>query len=470
MTWRLADLPDIVEGAWAATPPDAVIEAPFAGVSIDSRTIRAGEVFIAMRGAQSDGHAYVEAALDARAPVAIALRDQRDALKRPERAILVEDTLEALWKLAGAWRASLDGATVIAVTGSNGKTTTCRLIHAALSSRWRGVRSRRSFNNHLGVPLTLLQARHGVDFIVCEIGANAPGEIAALGKLAQPDIAVITSIGRAHVGGFGSLEAILREKSSLASCVSPGGVVFAPETPPALVAALDAMAVEIALVGHGDQASVRLVRAGHEETTDEHRLRIDLADGASFAAPVLGRHNAMNMALAVAVARRLGLRDAEIQRGLQAVELPAMRQQVMEISGVRVFNDAYNANPDSMRAAIATFLDLTRDAARRVLVLGDMLELGDHSPEAHAEILKAALADRSVNRVITVGGEFARAGVEPESRLRHEPAPTEDAIVRIAAELRTGDALLLKGSRLMRLERVVDALGGKITASGAMTP
>lgn len=455
--WNLGDLPSIVKGAWAAPPDSAVANAPFDGVSIDSREIHEGDVFIAMRGDRTDGHAFIDGALEAGAAATIACRSELNRFSNHERVILVDDTGEALKSLAHAWRRALPNTTVIAVTGSNGKTTTCRLIHAALSSTLKGVRSRRSFNNHLGVPLTILRARPDDTFLVCEIGANAPGEITALGELAKPDIAVITSVGRAHVGGFGGLAAIVREKSSLARCVGEGGVVFAPDAPESLVTALSAMPADLALVGHSDRASLRLRRVGHETTTTEHALRIDLADGATFTAPVIGRHNAINVACAVAVARRLGVYDASIQRGLRAVELPAMRQQILELGGVRVFNDAYNANPDSMRAAIATFLDLTRDAGRRVLVLGDMLELGDDAGAAHAEILGAALGDRAIDAVITVGPEFARTAAA-DARLTRIADPSNEAMRRIVSMLQPGDAALLKGSRLLRLERIAELL------------
>ncbi len=470
MSFRLGDLPRMVDGTWCGTPTDETLHAPYSGVCIDSRETQPGDVFIAMRGERTDGHTHIDHALGDGAMVAITRRDAVDSVTHPNRTIIVDDPLGALWKVAAAWRTYLGATKVIAVTGSNGKTTTCRLIHSVLSSRLSGTRSRRSFNNHLGVPLTILRARSKDDFVVCEIGANAPGEVASLGALAKPHIAVITSVGRAHVGGFGSVAAIVHEKSSLATCVAPDGVIFAADAPEAFVDALAASPAEVVLVGLTERAGVRLRRVGHDESEGRHRLHIDLADGASFTAPLIGRHNAANVAYAVAIGRRFGLCDEDIQRGLDRVELPAMRQEVIDFGGIRVFNDAYNANPDSMRAGIATFLDLTRDAERRVLVLGDMLELGEHAGAAHAELLTAALADRSVDLILTVGEEFAGCNVDPESRLRRERESSDEVIDRIVASLQPGDTVLLKGSRRLRLERIAECLQSRVARTEALSP
>jgi UDP-N-acetylmuramoyl-tripeptide--D-alanyl-D-alanine ligase len=219
MDWSVNDIAALLGGEWIIEPDAAAQSASITGVSIDSRTIQPGEVFVAIAGDRFDGRDYVADAMNAGALLAVVPSGDTHEYTQNKAISRVEDTIKALWTLARAHRARLAGTRVIAVTGSNGKTTTCRLLEAVLSRRLTGMASPRSFNNHIGTPLTILGAACTDEYLICEVGSNSPGEIAALAKLVQPDIGIITNIGSAHLGGFGSVEAIVREKISLVHAV-----------------------------------------------------------------------------------------------------------------------------------------------------------------------------------------------------------------------------------------------------------
>lgn len=458
MTITIGELIRRCDALPAESPPGEAGSAPFRGASIDSRTIQPGEVFFALPGERVDGHDFIPDAMDRGAALVIGSARQQSSAAHGAPTLWVDDVQGALTELARTWRALLRTTQVIAVTGSNGKTTACRLIHGALTSERTAVRSRRSFNNHLGVPLTLLSAAQDDAFVVCEIGANAPGEIATLAAIAQPDMAVITSIGRAHVGGFGSAEAVLKEKASLAHAVAPGGVVFVADDPPALAVEAETGDRHVVTVGFNDDASVSILTAEHQWRGATPQLCVTIGDGSRFESPVFGRHNARNVAFAIAVAQHGGISDAGIQQGLLAAELPPMRQEICMIEGVTFFNDAYNANPESMAASLETFLELTAHAQRRALVLGDMLELGDSSHEAHLALLRSVAQQSDSVRVILVGSAFAAAAsVISDHSFEVHGAPSDALLSQLSSEWRQGDAVLVKGSRGLRLERVVQA-------------
>lgn len=470
-------------GSWLARPapgaPDIV------GASIDSRTIRPGEVYIAIRGDRFDGHDFVRDAVSRGASMVI-VEDKSAAA--PDRltgqaghaaaAVRVPSTRAALLRMGKERRRSVEGVRVIAVTGSNGKTTTTRLIDAALASKWRGTASQKSFNNEIGVPLTLLAMRHGDQYVVCEVGMNAPGEIAPLAEAIMPDVGVITSVGRAHIEAFGSAEGIAQEKASLLRFLAPGGAAVVPADAPLLRPHLKGLATVITF-GAAADADLRITEARHAplsgsdsggggDVSGATGLRFTLNDRSTFEVPILGLHNAGNAAAAVAVGRRLGLSEELIRQGLRAAKPADMRLQRRLVGGVDLFNDAYNANPESTLAALRTFVDLASAAPRRVLVLGDMRELGDHAPASHAEIAEAILAlpHPGVDLVITVGESALHTARRlrahwPSERVATfsdaDPGPTGGARA-VAALLRPGDAALLKGSRGMGLERIEQAL------------
>lgn len=463
----------VLTGSWIAKPAGAHA-GPVRGVSADTRSIEAGEAFVALRGERFDAHAFLPAALRAGASLLII-----DETERAEEALLeafpgvgvmrVADTHKALTRLAAAYRRSLEGARVIGVTGSNGKTTTVRMIDAVLRRRYQGHASPKSFNNDVGVPLTILGAKPTDQYIVSEAGINAPGEMAPLARVIEPDVAVITGIGSAHIEAFGSKEEIAREKSMLLSHLRPHGLAVVNGDAPELDTFLRPVA-NVVTFGRGDACDLRLTSAEHV-TLEDGRLGVsfEVNGRARFVVPALGLHNAANALAAVAVGRRMGLEDEEIAAGLLDARTPPMRFAAEEVRGVRVFNDCYNASPESVRAAIDAFAELSADASRRVAVLGDMLELGDASPDLHRSVGEYLLEKVAVDAVVTVGPmslftadvvsdatnrEGGGAGIE----LRIHSDMSVEVARRVAAKLRPGDAVLIKGSRKLGLERVVEAL------------
>jgi UDP-N-acetylmuramoyl-tripeptide--D-alanyl-D-alanine ligase len=472
----------VLTGSWIAKPGGRHA-GPAPGVSIDSRTVGAGEAFIAIRGDRFDGHDFLDAALAAGAGMLVIDQTERaddETLENyPGVGVLrVPDTRKALMRLAGAYRKSLDGVRVVGVTGSNGKTTAVRMIDAVLRQRFQGHASPKSFNNDIGVPLTILGAKPTDQYAVCEAGINAPGEMAPLARIIEPDIAVVTSIGHAHIEEFGTTEAIAREKSMLLSHLRPHGLAVVNGDARELDTFLRPVA-NVVTFGRGESCDLRLTSASHTTTDDgAPAVTFSVNDRATFTVPVLGLHNASNALAAVAVGRRMGLDDAEIARGLATVEPPPMRFAVEDINGVRVFNDAYNASPESATAAIDAFAELTRGADRRVAVMGDMLELGDASPDLHREVGEHLIDTVALDALITVGpmslftadvvsDAATESGRSVELRI-HSDMSVEVAR-RVAARLRPGDAVLVKGSRRLGLERVIEALRSQPPASSGST-
>ncbi|MCL4740911.1 MAG: UDP-N-acetylmuramoyl-tripeptide--D-alanyl-D-alanine ligase [Phycisphaerales bacterium] len=477
--WSFERVREAAGGEWAVTPdrpaaPGRDAHAPrVLGASIDTRTLRPGEVFFALRGERTDGHRFVGAAAAAGASMAV-VEDPSCAHDLPEGfgVLLVADAPAALLRLGAAYRRTFRATRVVAVTGSNGKTTTTQLIRAVLEGGGlRGSASIKSYNNALGVPLTLLGVREGDRFVVCEAGTNSPGEIGVLADALRPDIAVITSIGRAHIEAFGSVERIAEEKFDLARAIAPAGtLVWNADAPclPRLVATL--RGVRTVGVGFGAGADLTIVdvveggggvefglrqqdETGHGTATPVHER--------GFRVPLLGRHNATNAACAIAVARAFGVPDEPVRTALTGFAPPGMRLERRRIAGITVLNDAYNANPDSVLAGLAAFAGASADATRRVVVLGEMLELGAAADDAHREVARAAA--RVADAAVFVGSRAAdMADAWRESGGGGSPAQvaTLDAggAGAVASLLRPGDAVFLKASRRLGLERVVEAL------------
>lgn len=483
--WSLDSFKSILGAEWLARP-DAIArrygngsQAELAGLSTDSRSVKPGQAFIALRGERTDGHRYLAEAAEAGAALLVIDRPEAvpgatlDSLRSRAAILRVADTGAALLRLGGEYRRSLTMTRVVAIAGSNGKTTTTRLVAAVLSRTLRGVASVKSFNNAVGVPLTILSARRTDQFLVCEVGTNAPGEIAQLAEIVRPDVAVITNIGREHLEGLGSMDGVLIEEASLLRSLAPGGLAIVNADSPGLAeaarAALAAGGVRNATFlrfGRSPDAELRLhaVHAGGEG------VEFELAGRQSFFTPLLGEHNALNACAAVAVGRRLGVPDAEIAGALRGATGPDMRMQrsVAALPGgeVLLFNDAYNANPESMQAALLAFGSLSRAARRRVVILGDMLELGPAAIELHAEVGRTLAADVRPDLAVLVGPLMAHAAPMVERSLGPRSValfPDADSPGEVAALLRPGDAVLLKGSRRLALERIAAALSTTTT-------
>lgn len=477
--WTPENIRASCAGTWLLRPTAST--PAVTGLSTDTRAIGPSQAFLALRGETFDAHRFLA---DVRAPLLIvddepAARVAEEAARARHAAIIkVPDTAKALLRLAGAYRRSLEKTKVVAVAGSNGKTTTTRLIHSVLGSALRGTASAKSFNNAVGVPLTILSASPTDQFLICEVGTNAPGEIAQLASIVEPDVGVITSIGREHLEGFGTLQGVAREEASLLQFLRPGGLaVVTADTP------VEAPLTEylrgipnVVRFGFAPDADLRASDAAHVPAPAADapiHLRFRINGRTECSIPMLGEHNAANALAAFAVGRRFGLEPERIVAALAMAKGPEMRLQTLRAgvgagAPLTILNDAYNANPDSMLAALHTLADIAESLAgargRVVAVLGDMMELGDAAEESHREVARRVRETPGLDLVVLVGEQMDRwarpvlsaPGARPE--LVTEPTADEPAFRRIADRLRPADLVLLKGSRRMRLERLVPAL------------
>ena len=460
---------EVLGGEWLAHPPEGSI----LGVSIDTRTLRAGEMFFALRGENTDGHDYLDQAASAGCPLAVVDRADIETGGLGSMGVLcVARVRTAPGTLARAYRRALPGLCVIGVTGSNGKTTTVRLLHAALSGTFPGTCSEKSFNNELGLPLTLLNAKPGDAYVICEMGSSNPGEIARLAAIARPDIGIITSIGRSHLETFGSVARVAQEKADLVRALPRGGLALVCAGSAELDSALGGdVACELIRVGIGPDTDLRVtgIRSDRDGVTCE-------VSGTRVRVPTPGVHNAVNAAMAIVAAGRLGVEPGGAAAGIASAQPPPMRLERTDIRTprgvVHMVNDAYNSNPESSLAAIGLLASGDLDpagwdrAGRRIAVLGEMLEQGDAAAEVHDELAGGLTgAGDAIDGVMLIGAHAGRmAGVIEAARagsvLFVELDSGSDWPRRAGGLLRGGDVVLLKGSRGMRLERLVALLTG----------
>ena len=430
-----------------------------AGVSIDSRTLRPGEAFVAIRGHRLDGHAFCAAALAGGAR-ALVVADRGAVSPTPDVAVvLVKDTTRALQRLAGFHRARFQ-LPVVAVTGSNGKTTTKDLAAAVLSVRFRVLKSEGSLNNQWGVPLTLLRLSSEHQALVLELGMNAPREIATLAALARPSVGVLTNIGPVHLEFLGSLEGVQKAKGELVEAIGPEGtVVLNADDPLVLALAKEARG---RVVTFGLEGSAHVGARG-VVTKESGGIAFTLVIGVSSAPvllPLAGRHNVSNALAAAAVGSLFGLAPREIADGLARVRPAIHRLTWIEAGGVRILDDCYNANPRSVAAALQTLTEST--GGRAIAVLGDMLELGDAAEAAHREVGRLA-ARLGVDGLYGFGplSRHTVAGARAAGlHAAHTASDLEALVKEMRREVRLGDRILVKGSRGMRMERLVERLQG----------
>jgi len=444
-------------GALVGGPPPALN-----AVRTDSRSVASGDVFVALKGERFDGHEFLAEAHARGAALAIVSRDVPGTAMPLVR---VDDTLRALGDLARARRAEFRGP-VIAVTGSNGKTTTKDMCAAILAAMGPVLATSGNRNNEIGLPLTLLDLEERHRFAVVEAAMRGPGEIAYLSAIARPDVGVITNVAPAHLGRLGSLERIAEAKGELWTALAPGGRAVYPSDEP-LLAAQAARLDPGALLrfGQGADDAARIERCEPKGEASDVVLRIG-GEQVAFSLPLPGIHNVRNAAAAALAAWAVGATPAAIAAGLAHVRLTEHRSRTERVGGRLIYDDCYNANPHSMDAALRAATVLA-GGGRVIAILGDMKELGDEGPALHAEVGKLAAA-AGVAVVIGVGplsAETARAARSSGVPTSHHVQDADEAAAKVAAEARAGDVILVKGSRAMALERVVERLHAAWAAS-----
>ncbi|HMM20352.1 MAG TPA: UDP-N-acetylmuramoyl-tripeptide--D-alanyl-D-alanine ligase [Selenomonadales bacterium] len=424
----------------------------FTGVSTDTRTLRAGNLFLALKGENFDGHDYLVRAVDSGAAgVIIGKKD----VYVPERttAVLVDDPLLAFQQLARFHRRRFS-IPVVAITGSNGKTTTKDMIAAVLSSRLKVLKTQANYNNDVGLPLTLLNLNRQHQAAVVEMGMRAQGEIRRLAEVALPTMAVITNVGETHMEILGSLENIAAAKGELVEAVGKDGLVVLNADNPLVRAMAKRTSARVTFFGFARDASVR----AENLVVSERQIAFDCVSPQGVfpvAVPAPGKHNAYNALAAVAVGLEMGLTPAEINAGMGTFLPSGMRLNVEIFGDYTVINDAYNASPMSMAAAAEALASIAK--GRKVAVLGDMLELGDVAVEAHRRVGKK-LAEEGIQVVVTVGElarHIAKAALDSGVDVTVACQTHDEAQEALRKLMRPGDTILIKGSRGMKMETVL---------------
>ena len=422
------------------------------GVSTDSRRIEPGAMFFALRGDNFDGNRFAAAALDSGAAWAVVAKDS--GLPDGGQYIAVDDTLEALQVLARMHRSRFR-IPVIGLTGTNGKTTTKELVCAVLSSRYSVTATAGNLNNHIGVPLTLLRITDRTEIAVIEMGANHPGEIAALASIALPDYGLITNVGKAHLEGLGSYEGVKRAKGELYDYLQrTGDTVFVNADDPVLCA-MAAARPDLKVVRYGAEA------AGAEilpMTPEEPYLRMKLSSGETVRTHLVGSYNAPNVMAAICVGQYFGVPFEDAAAAVEAYSPSNLRSQLEKTDRNLLVLDTYNANPSSMKVSLSNFA--ASRFPRKVVILGDMLELGADSAAEHEKVMEAVSA-MDCERAFFVGREFARAaqGCPAASDSRFSFYESADLLHRTLEETPlSGCTVLLKGSNAVGLPGLKDVL------------
>lgn len=434
-------------------------------IAVDSRRCSPGCLFVALPGENTDGHSFVSAALRSGARVLLVTRGAEE-LELPEgwegsaAAVRVDDALKAVQNLA-SWHRRRLHAVVVGITGSTGKTTTKDFLTAVLSTTMRVVATEGNRNNELGLPLTVMRAGADTDVLVAEMGMRGLGQIARLAEIARPDLGLVTNVGTSHIELLGTQDAVAAAKGELVRAVPPAGAVFLNgDDAYSESLALDSRA-PVTRYGLGECDICALDITLDDESRPSFTLHTPQGD-AQVSLPVSGRHNVYNALAAAAVGLRLAVPLEAIARGLGAAAMSGMRMQVFTTaSGITVVNDAYNANPSSMRAGIEA-LAAMRVAGRHFAVLGDMAELGSLSELAHFQIGEH-LAGLGIDVLVTVGDKAARIadgahakGLDAAKIVRCSSA--DQATVEVSGLLEPGDVVLVKASRVMGLEKVVEGI------------
>ena len=448
----LAEIAAMVEGQIHDSMKDVVV----AGVTNDTRKIMEGNLFVPLQGEKSNGHDHVQQAFEQGASASFWERNQPNP---PEGAalIFVDDSLKALQQLAKVYLSELK-AKVIGITGSNGKTTTKDMTASILGTKYRVHKTSGNYNNHIGLPLTVLSAPEDTEMLILEMGMSSRGEISLLSRIGQPDAAIITNIGESHLLDLGSREGIADAKMEIVEGLKPNGVFIYNGDEPLLLNRIENVASR--KISFGRSITNDYYPADIKSGQDEMCFTIEKEGVHSFILPVLGTHNVLNSLAAIAVGREMGVSFDEIAKGLRELKLTNMRMEVsFGAKGEKIINDAYNASPTSMKAAIELVKGMT-DATKKILVLGDMLELGPEEAQYHFKM--GELITDEIDYVLTYGklsvnlAEGAKGNLG-EKRVFHFEDKQE--LIQKLKELTEPHTLVLvKASRGMRLEEVVRAL------------
>jgi UDP-N-acetylmuramoyl-tripeptide--D-alanyl-D-alanine ligase len=427
----------------------------------DTRTLAAGDCFVALQGDRFDGHAFVAQVRSQGAVAALVAHGLSLPEVPPDLGLIeVKNTLEGLQHFAANYRQLLSVKT-IGVTGSSGKTSTKELIASILRTRFKTKATEGNLNNHIGVPLTLISLDEDDEYAVVEMGMNHPGEIAPLVQMTAPEIGVITSIGPAHIEFFADQAGIAGEKAELISALPPEGLAVLNAEDEWSRRVAERTHARVVWVGNSPDSMWRAedlqVAAGGLSFRLEHA-----GESVQVSLPVVNRVMVANALLAAAVGHECGLTLDEIAAGLAAVQLPGARMQVVNVHGAWIINDAYNANPDSMKAALIALNEFP-GARRRLAVLGSMGELGAHAAELHQAVGEFA-ARQDLAFLIAVGPHaesYARGAIAAGLNYSHIIAAldAEEAALALRPLLSPKDAVLVKGSHFMGLERLVSEIG-----------
>ncbi|PIR17653.1 MAG: hypothetical protein COV46_03270 [Deltaproteobacteria bacterium CG11_big_fil_rev_8_21_14_0_20_49_13] len=435
-------------------------------VCIDSRLIKKGDFFIAIKGPHFDGHDFIDEVIEKGACAVIRSKKQEAGSRKEGVWVLeVADTVKALGDIAAAWRRKND-IKVVAVTGSNGKSTTKEMIAAGLSTLRRVIKTEGNFNNLIGLPLQVLRDIENYDVALFEMGMNAPGEIRRLAEIASPDIGVITNVNPAHLEKLHTVENVAKAKGELFEAMRPDGIIIVNAEDPWVMKLASGYKGKKTTFGMQNGCDVqfgRLISEGLDRTDLTFYIK-----GREFSMrlPVPGVHNVMNAMAAIAVGVALGVSPLIMVPDLERFSNMKMRmERIQLLNGVQVINDCYNANPSSMQAALRT-LSVAKRAGRFIAVLGDMLELGEAAPSKHVE-LGEGVATFGVNKLFIAGdfaadvakGAKAKGMNDSDIKIENDLEVLKDDVTR---EIKTGDVVLVKGSRGMKMERVVEHLKSEI--------
>jgi UDP-N-acetylmuramoyl-tripeptide--D-alanyl-D-alanine ligase len=429
----------------------------FTGVSTDSRTIKRGDCFFAIRGEKFDGHDYLRDVFAKGAVCAVVSREFDDRELADKCLLQVADTTKALGDLAAEYRRQA-GFKVVAITGSVGKTTTRQILYHVLSRHFRVHQSPGSFNNNIGLPLTLLGAKTDDQIVLTELGSNHPGEISYLTHIAQPDIAIVTNVHPAHLEGFGDLETIVQEKLSIREGLRPRGTLIINADFGQLVSACRAKDVGFVTFGRSDGSAYQATNIRSDGSASRFTV-----GGTEARLPLAGPGNVENALAAWAVCSQLGLAIGDFASAIKTLRPVSMRAELLQIGNLTVLSDCYNANPASMKNALEILAGLDQSGKRRlVFICGDMAELGQQAEQLHAE-LGTAIAQAGVELVLAVGGLAKIAAQSARAVAKYDLqtkcfTDTISACNNLHELIKDYDIVLVKGSRTVKLETVVEKL------------